>query len=200
MTKCRVVQSKDHATNGRFKGKHMSMGAKGQAKVQEVVTKRLDLDNIDRVSTASSSNRCENMYSVLSKWTHGKRNYHGRTDSWECNQLYVAITINNDDADEIEDKIRKLTGAHFSPSLREEGKATRKKRKIYHRNNKRKEEVKKRRAAAKIISTRNAVKNSKAPARHKSDKLSPKDDCKSNKEKKKPAKPAVAKKEEDKVC
>jgi hypothetical protein len=112
--------SKDHAKNGRFNGKHMSMGVKSQSKVIEVVSKRLDLSNIDRVATGSSSNRCENMFSKLSKWTHGKRNYQGRTDSWECNELYVAMMINNDDADKIEDKIREITGVTYLPSLRED--------------------------------------------------------------------------------
>ena len=46
---------------------------------------------------------------------------------------------------------------------------------------KKSEQVKKRRKKAKIASTSKAVKNSKASARHKSDKLSPKDDCRSNK-------------------
>lgn len=110
--------SKDHAKNGRFNGKHMSMGVKSQSKVIEVLSKRLDLSNIDRVATGSSSNRCENMFSKLSKWTHGKRNYQGRTDSWECNELYVAMMINNDDADKIEDKIREITGVTYLPSLR----------------------------------------------------------------------------------
>ena len=53
--------------------------------------------------------------------------------------------------------------------------------------------MKHRRSLSKIASTQRAVKNTTAPARHKPNKLSPKDECKSD-SKKKPAKAAPKKK------
>ena len=45
--------AKLHAENGRFRGKHMSMGKKGQQVVMHEITKRLDFNSIDRVATLS---------------------------------------------------------------------------------------------------------------------------------------------------
>eukprot|EP00986_Skeletonema_menzelii_P015095 scaffold11045_cov138-Skeletonema_menzelii.AAC.1 len=173
----------DHKDNGRFNGKHMSMGKKGQAKVQAVISSRLDGKNIDRVARAKSSNRCENMFHVLAKYSHGKRLNQSRTDTWKVNGLYVAATINNN-KHAIENKIRERTGVKTSPTLREEACRKHYKRKEYHKEMSQSEKVIQQRKKRKIASTSKAVKNMNAPARHKPDKLSPKDDCKSNKENK----------------
>ena len=168
-----------HAKNGRFRGKHMSMGKKGQAAVMKEITDRLDFDSIDRVATISSSNRCENFFSVVAKYTHGKRLYYGRTDTFEVIQLYVAMTINNNKV-EIENKIRKILGVTFESSLRDA--ATTKAAQVadYHKQNKKSAKVIKRRSESKIASTAKTSKLSKEAKRHKTDKLSPKEDCKSN--------------------
>ena len=68
----------DYAANSRFSGISMSMGKKGRAKLKQEITKRLDEKNIDRVARCMSSNRCENYFSVLVKYTCGKRIYFGR--------------------------------------------------------------------------------------------------------------------------
>mmetsp|Transcript_26462 Transcript_26462/g.43670 ORF Transcript_26462/g.43670 Transcript_26462/m.43670 type:complete len:224 (-) Transcript_26462:27-698(-) len=171
----------------------MSMGKKGQAKVQAVITSRLDGKNIDRVARAKSSNRCENMFHVLAKYSHGKRLNQSRTDTWKVNGLYVAATINNN-KHAIENKIRERTGVKTSPTLREEACRKHYKRKEYHKEMSQSEKVIQQRKKRKIASTSKAVKNMNAPARHKPDKLSPKDDCKSNKENKAVANKAAAKK------
>lgn len=86
----RTEIAQDHAKNGRFKGKHMSMGAKGQAIVQSVISSRLDAKNIDRVAQAKSSNRCENFFNGVTKTSQGKRLAQGRSNTYETNCLYTA--------------------------------------------------------------------------------------------------------------
>eukprot|EP00985_Skeletonema_marinoi_P018417 scaffold10289_cov75-Skeletonema_marinoi.AAC.1 len=185
--------AKLHAENGRFRGKHMSMGKEGQQVVMHEITKRLDFNSIDRVATLSSSNRCENYFGVVAKYTHGKRLYYGRSDTFECIQLYVAATINNKNAAGIEDRMRKLNGISYQSSVRDTAIAKDTEIKEYHKKNKKSVEVIERRKASKIATTKKTVKNSTNSARHKTDKQSPTDDCKSNNVPKK-KKPATTKK------
>jgi hypothetical protein len=196
----RTEIANDHAKNGRFKGKHMSMGAKGQAIVQSVINSRLDAKNIDRVAQAKSSNRCEIVFGVMTKHSQGKRLAQGRSNTWKVIGLYAAATINND-KHAIENKIRERTGVRTSSTVREESCRKHYKRKEYQKNMKQTDKVKRQRKKAKIASTSKAVKNMKAPARHKSDKLSPKDDCKSSTAKKSaPKTPATKRKRKCKNC
>ena len=69
----------------------MSMGGKGRAKVKHVIDKRLDIENIDRVALAYSSNKCENFFSVLVKYTSGKRIYLGKNDAWGIHIKFTAV-------------------------------------------------------------------------------------------------------------
>ena len=62
----------------RFSGMSMSIGKKGRAKLKNKICNRLDENNIDRVALCMSSNRCANNFSVLVKFTCGKRIYFGR--------------------------------------------------------------------------------------------------------------------------
>lgn len=191
--------AKDHADNGRFRGKHMSMGKQGQRLVHSVISTRLDEKNIDRVAESCSSNRCENMFNVTAKHSEGKRLYQGRSNTFKSNAYYVASTINNNKHD-IENRIRERTGVTNSSTVREEAYKKDQKRKEYHQEVHRKEQTKKRRKKAKIASTSKAVKNSKATARHKSDKLSPKNECKSNVAKKKQAAKKPSAKKRKRKC
>ncbi len=171
--------AKDHATKGRFKGKNMDMGEVGQAKVFGEISKRLDLKNIDRVAAARSSNRCENLFNVLAKFSHGKRLYQGRTNTWKVYQLFVAATINND-AEDVQRRIRERVGITHTSTIQQKETAKKAERKKYHKKVKKSAPAMERRQVHKMASTRKAVTNKQAPARHKPDKLSPKLDCKSN--------------------
>jgi RNA-binding protein YhbY len=80
--------NKDYASKARFKGKQMSMGKAAREKVYQEINKRLDATNIDKVAIAMSSNKCENFFSVLTKYTQGKRLYFGRTDGYLVRNLF----------------------------------------------------------------------------------------------------------------
>ena len=97
----------DYSDKARFSGMSMSMGMKGRAKLMNEITKRLDMKNIDRVALAMSSNRCENYFSVLVKFTCGKRIYFGRKDGWKVRCLYVAASKTNK---RLTDSVRKGLG------------------------------------------------------------------------------------------
>mmetsp|Transcript_26452 Transcript_26452/g.43653 ORF Transcript_26452/g.43653 Transcript_26452/m.43653 type:complete len:337 (-) Transcript_26452:8-1018(-) len=135
--------------------------------------------------TTTAANNNNNNINIVSKYTHGKRLYLGRSDSFEVIQLYVAMTINNDKV-AMENKIRKILGVTFESSLRDVATTKSAQVKDYHRQNKKSEAVIERRKKSKIASTKKSAKNSKAPKRHKTDKLSPKEDCRSNKAAAKP--------------
>ena len=65
--------NKLYSKNARFRGKLLSLDAVAQKKVQNVISSRLNEKNVDRVAKLMSSNRCENFFSVLVKYTEGKR-------------------------------------------------------------------------------------------------------------------------------
>ena len=88
----------------------------GRAKLINEIAKRLDMINIDRVALAMSSHRCENYFSVLVKFTCGKRIYFGRKDGWKVRCLYVAASITNK---RLTDSIQKGLGVLSSSYVRE---------------------------------------------------------------------------------
>ena len=179
-----------YAAKSRFKGKVMSMGTVGQKQVYKEITKRLNESNIDRVALALSSNDCENYFGMLTEYSHGKHMYFGQSDLWQVYQLLVA-GLRTDDG--FEDKIQASAGI-ASSFVRDviTGKAIA--RKEYHRKRKKTEEVKHRRKLASYSKVRNAVKNSTAKARHKPNKQTPLDACKSKSVKSKPTQKAPTKK------
>ena len=166
---------REYAKLARFHGEVMSMGKKGQEKVANEIFKRLDETNINRVAMSLSSNGCENFFSMLVKFSHGKRLYFGQTDSWEVLQLLV-VGLKSDDR--IEDRIRAHAGI-LSSYVRDIGTAKLIEKKEYDRKYKATETFKKRRKLKQITKMKDVVKNKTAPAAHRSNKLSPKSTCKS---------------------
>jgi len=169
--------NKDFAANSRFKGMSMSMGKAGWSKIMNEITKRLDAKNIDRVALAMSSNRCENYFSVLVKYTCGKRIYFGRKDGWKVRCQFVAAKRSNG---RITDDVRKGLGVTSTSAVRELSINKQLREKEYIRQYKQLPKVKERRKAKKLISSKNVVSNSKNAARHKTEKLSPKENVKSD--------------------
>ena len=79
----------------RFKGKSMDLSIAGQSVLIEIITARLGEVNIDTVGKILSSNVCENYFSVLTKYSHGKRLNGNFTDTWRVQQAVVAGMIGN---------------------------------------------------------------------------------------------------------
>ena len=57
----------------RFKGVTMDMSTKGKEKLIKVISSRLSIENLDKVFKILSSNLCENYFSMIVKFTEGKR-------------------------------------------------------------------------------------------------------------------------------
>ncbi|KAL7545351.1 hypothetical protein ACHAWF_015517 [Thalassiosira exigua] len=165
----------EYARISRFRGKVMSMGEVGRGVVYREIASRLNETNIDRVARAMSSNNCENFFNILAKFSHGKRINNGLTDSWEVFQLLVAGQRSDL---RIEDKIQAHAGI-ASSFVRDRAIDQQVWLKEYHQKRKRTEKYKRRRKISQVAKVHKAVKNTTAPARHRPNKQSPTDACKS---------------------
>jgi len=165
----------EYAKISRFNGKVMSMGKRGQDTVYKEITKRLDATNIDRVALAMSGNDCENVFGMLAKYSHGKRILLGQTDSWEVYQMLVACKKSDY---RFEDTVQAYDGI-VSSYIRDAQTAKLIRRKHLDRNQQRGQKCKQRRKVRQCAKLKDAVKNNTASARHRPNKLSPKDACKS---------------------
>ena len=90
-----LVLSK-YAQKGRFKGQYMSISVAGQNVLIKIISTRLNGISIAIVAKILSSNVCENYFSVLTKFSHGKRKNGDFTDTWRIQQCVVAGLISNE--------------------------------------------------------------------------------------------------------
>ena len=79
----------------RFKGKHMDLSIAGQYLLAKIITSRLNEINLEKVGEILSSNCCENYFSVLTKYSHGKRINGDYTDTWRVQCAVVCGLISN---------------------------------------------------------------------------------------------------------
>ncbi|EJK56195.1 hypothetical protein THAOC_23970, partial [Thalassiosira oceanica] len=161
-----------YADNSRFSGMSMSMGQNARKKVLGVIFSRITPDCIDRVCLCLSSNPCENFFSVLVKYTSGKRVYLGKKDGWEVRLNFVAASKSNN---RLTDEVRADLNIKETSFVREKSTNLKLKRKAYQAAYKKSEGCKKRRTLQKMGSKVALQANSKDPARHRSDKLKAKD-------------------------
>ena len=123
-----------------------------------------------------SSNRCENYFSVLVKYTCGKRIYFGRKKGWKVRLLFTAASLSNN---RVNDDVREHIGIGTSSIVREQRIEAALKEKQYQAEYKKTEKYKARRKAKKLVKCKQVVSNARNPARHKTGKLSPKENVKS---------------------
>jgi hypothetical protein len=64
------------------------MSKEGQAEVTNTFLRKINVVNIDILALLKSSNPCARFFSVLTKWTEGKRRYLGRK-----NQLFAVVGL-----------------------------------------------------------------------------------------------------------
>ncbi|EJK58916.1 hypothetical protein THAOC_20921 [Thalassiosira oceanica] len=169
----------DYAKVARFRGATMSMSKAGQAKVNKVISQRLDKSNIDRVSETLSSNDCEGYFNMLTKFSQGKRINLDQTDSWQCFGMLAAGRKSND---RFEDEVHSLAGmksmyvrdVQVDRCLRiKDKKRARQQTDVY----------KDRKKVKQMAKLQDSQKSLTLPGRHKSNKLNAKDNCKSAPEK-----------------
>jgi len=123
-----------------------------------------------------TSNPCKNFFSILVKHTCGKRIYFGRKDVWYVKSLFAAAKIGNF---RITDDVRAAMGVADSPLVRENAIEAELKEKKYNTAYKKTEKCKTRRKQQKFVTKLALQKNATDPARHKTEKMSSKEDCRS---------------------
>ena len=128
-----------------------------------------------------SSNNCENFFGMLSKFTHGKRINFGQSNSWEAYQFLV---VGKRSDDKFEDKVQSHAGI-ISSYLRDEATERLVKAKEYNRVRQRRGDVKERRKVQQYAKAKDIAKRTTLSGCHKPNKLSPKEACNSNGNKKK---------------
>ena len=81
---------KKYCEISRFKGEIMDLSCEGQDILTKVILSRITIENINSIAEILSSNRCENYFSVLVKYTEGKRINMDASDSWRVLHAFVA--------------------------------------------------------------------------------------------------------------
>jgi uncharacterized pyridoxal phosphate-containing UPF0001 family protein len=66
-------------------------------KVKKAITSCIDRSNVDRIARVMTSNLCENYFSILVKFSQGKRLNLGQSDSWAILAHFVAGLQSNKD-------------------------------------------------------------------------------------------------------
>jgi len=167
----------EYAKVSRFKGASLSIHREARNKVIHVIMQRVNLKNVDRLAMAMSSNLCEQYFSMLVKFSQGKRLNLCQSDAWKVVQLFVA-GLSSDST--FIDKLLKEAGG--SDSIVRSNSRTR----IAHKKDvdakrKKKDEYLFQKQAAKSMRLRCMEKEGASSAAHKPDKVKPTDACRSGK-------------------
>ena len=168
----REVVAERYAKQSRFKGKLLSLNKAGQKKVSEVITKRLNEGNIERIAELMTSNKCKNFFGKLIKWTEGKCLYLGQTDAYSILLEFVAGM--QSDHHHGTHLLKELGAAKTEPQMHAMERQERRFEKQKLR--KQSEEYTERRAVNKVQKLHNLAKAGKSSSVHKTDKVDPNDD------------------------
>ncbi|KAL7535208.1 LOW QUALITY PROTEIN: hypothetical protein ACHAXR_006340 [Thalassiosira sp. AJA248-18] len=126
---------------------------------------------------AMSSNDCENFFGMLAKYSHGKRTFLGQTDSWEVYQLLVAGGKSDD---HFADKtVQDYHGIIVLSHIINVNTAKLIKPKQYNQKQQQGDKYKQCRKVRQYAKVKDAAKNKKSANNHCSNKVSPKETCKS---------------------
>ena len=79
----------------RFGGRYMDLSECGIEVLQKVMHKRFNMKNIDKLAKMACSNSCEGFFSVLTKFSEGKRLNLEHTDLWKSMILLVFCRTGN---------------------------------------------------------------------------------------------------------
>jgi hypothetical protein len=165
-----------YSKESRFQGKYMSMDNASIEKVKKAITSRIDRSNVDRIARVMSSNLCENYFSVLVKFSQGKRLNLGQSDSWAILAHFVVGLRSNKDFSSL---VMQQFGVRQSV-VRNEGRSRLEKRKEASKRRKQSDNYREQRHVRKIQSAAKMGKEMAKSSAHCSGKLSLKDACKAD--------------------
>lgn len=170
---------KEYAKGARFRGRRLSVNAKGQQYLMKIIASRVSEKNVDRLAKIRSSNVCENFFSCLSKFSHGKRLNLDQTDSWSVMQMFV--TGLRSDGDFV-DKVNAKLGIRSSVVREKERAKIERKRQLDRKRKATDEykEVRKLKSRKKDARMAEAASKKVASSCHKTDKMHPTESCKSS--------------------
>lgn len=152
----------------RFEGKYMDLSQNGMAVLEKEIKKRFNEKNIDKLAEMACSNSCEAFYSVLTKFSEGKRLNLEHTDLWKNMILLVFCRTGN--IEETHQELSDILGLDITSAETRRLASTSKKRK-QNREMAESETGKRRRHESKITTAiRMGKEDSKT--KHKSEKLS----------------------------
>ena len=154
-----------------FKGKCISLSVPAQGKVSKVITSRCNATNVDWVSTCMSSNKCENFFSMMTKYTEGKRRY--LPVSLGPTVLFVACLHNNHN---LSTKVLQSLGAE-SPLICDRKRENIEKKRKRGQTWKKTEAYKTRRKQSKQLKLEQLAHDGSSAKCHKPGKLKPTNDC-----------------------
>ena len=153
------------------------MGKEGQNKVSRVITSRVTEKNVDRLAEILSSNQCENFFSIMVKYTEGKRRFLGQSDSLEVLVQFVAGIKSGVD---MGSSIMEELGVHSMQQQRAKHHEKKMQRRERDRKQKSTDKYHERRIASKQMKANQMAKDDKSKNKHASDKLHPTENCRSN--------------------
>jgi hypothetical protein len=166
-----------YAEVAHFRGKTMSISKVGHEKLERVIEKRVNMDNVERLARVLSSNCCENYFSCLIKYSQGKRLNYGQTDTWSVIQdLVVGMKSESDFTLKV---LLELGGVETATRQRLIKQLS--KHKAQQRASKEQLDNQIRRRMAHKVKLARMEKEDDKKSAHKTDKLPPTDDCKTTK-------------------
>jgi hypothetical protein len=89
------IVAKKYADGARFGGAVMDIGMNGQNRLSKIITSKISDSNIDSLAAQKSSLQCKHFFSVLTKWTEGKRRYLGHGDQLQGVVGLAAAQLSN---------------------------------------------------------------------------------------------------------
>jgi hypothetical protein len=178
-----------HYTNvARFKGKILGVTSlEPRAKLEKVISSRINERNIEKVCRVLTSNYSENFFQNLTKYSQGKRINLGQTDSWEVYQLFCAANLSNDKDEAVFNRrVQTALGIRDS-EVRDVYLKKRKKEATQDADRKNSDEYRERKATTQRKKNIRLGREAAKKDRHKTEKMKPKDDLGNKRETKKRA-------------
>ena len=160
----------------------MDISVSGQNLLSKIILSRITTENIDRISSILSSNVCENYFSMLSKFTNGKRKNVDFSDLWRVQQAMVCGLKSN--ANFTSDILEKM--GVLNSIIRENYMKQKNSEKVFQQHYHKSDKQIERRKMATQVRNHLLNKNQNNSGRHQTDKVKPTET--SDKSKKRPRK------------
>jgi hypothetical protein len=167
-----IVEQK-HADGARFCAAVMDIGTSGQNRLSKKITSKISDSNIDSLAAQKSSLPCEHFFSVLTKWTEGKRRHLGHGNQLQGVVGLAAAQLSNPNIQDV--LLADLTMQ--SNQTRETATARLKAQKASRSKSKKKEKNIQRRRVSKRLLNVQMGRDSQSTKRHIAGKVDPTEKC-----------------------